>query len=277
MSHILPSPHSLHDVARVNALDGSSESGGSTLEPPNTAARLFQAAFFDLQLTFANKVCLISGHPIGSVLLDYTNLYVRFGLGREFDPANERWLAYLSGLQCADDQRDWTYQFYCADAEAHTTPSVVATVGCFSFGFLPDRSIRIHFRNPPRRDYSPIGRTRDAERREELRALAAHMRTRAELETVVCGASWLYNLDAYRRLFPPVYIESGRMGHSRFRSMTLWGQFLNYRGELNRSVADHFISALDRASTMDDIEACFPFPVLTLHASVADFCAFYGA
>jgi len=33
------------------------------------------------------------------VLLDYTNLYVRFGLGRDFDPAHPVWREYLSGLR----------------------------------------------------------------------------------------------------------------------------------------------------------------------------------
>ena len=55
---------------------------------------VFAKAFFDLQLLFAEKVRALSGLPLDRVLLEYTNLFVRFGLGREFDAGHETWRAY---------------------------------------------------------------------------------------------------------------------------------------------------------------------------------------
>ena len=72
----------------------------------------YAKAFFDLQLLFARRVTVLSGLPLTRALLEYTNLYVRFGLGRDFDPAHPTWRAYLAGLPDTDDGREWTYRFY---------------------------------------------------------------------------------------------------------------------------------------------------------------------
>jgi hypothetical protein len=72
---------------------------------------IYAKAFFDLQLQFAHKVTALSGLPLPRVLLEYTNLYIRFGLGRDFDPAHPGWREYLAGLLDTNDCREWTYRF----------------------------------------------------------------------------------------------------------------------------------------------------------------------
>ena len=73
---------------------------------------IYAKAFFDLQLQFTHKVTELSGLPFARVLFEYTNLYIRFGLGRDFNPAHTTWQAYLAGLQDTNDSREWTYRFY---------------------------------------------------------------------------------------------------------------------------------------------------------------------
>jgi hypothetical protein len=68
----------------------------------------FAKRFFDLQLTFAETVRDLSGKPLAAALLEYTNLYVRFGFGRDFDAGHAGWQAYLTGIRSADDVREWT-------------------------------------------------------------------------------------------------------------------------------------------------------------------------
>ena len=80
---------------------------------------IYAKAFFDLQLQFAHKVAVLSGLPLARALLEYTNLYIRFGLGRGFDPAHPTWREYLAGLQDANDTREWTYRFYLRRAGGH--------------------------------------------------------------------------------------------------------------------------------------------------------------
>ncbi|WP_437977610.1 hypothetical protein WMF11_12255 [Sorangium sp. So ce295] len=59
---------------------------------------VFSKALFDLQLSFAEKVRALSGMSLAKALFEYTNLYVRFGLGRELDAQDEAWQAHVAGL-----------------------------------------------------------------------------------------------------------------------------------------------------------------------------------
>src|SRR5262249_34099833 len=92
----------------------------------------------------------------------------------------------------------------------------------------------------------------------------------------VIGASWLYNIEAYRRLFPPSYLETARVLGQRFRHMPLWGQFLDRHGEVKKHLAAELLARLGRQSTLDGLDQCFPFQVLGLDAPASVFNEFYG-
>jgi len=90
------------------------------------------------------------------------------------------------------------------------------------------------------------------------------------------GASWLYNLDAYRRRFPPSYVASARVVDHRFQHMPLWGQFLDRHGEIRTSMASRFRECLARQSSREGLDECFPFRVLAVEAPASEFHDFYG-
>src|SRR5512135_2967693 len=103
--------------------------------------------FFDISWQFAVKAASVSHRPLADVLLDHTNFYIRFGLGREFNPANAVWCEYLHGLDQAADPVERTYQFYLQQ-QATTRPSLnEPTFGCFSYSLLSPQRIRLHFHN----------------------------------------------------------------------------------------------------------------------------------
>ena len=97
---------------------------------------MYAKTFFDLQLQFAHRVTALSGLPLPRALLEYTNLYIRFGAGRDFDAAHPIWRDYLAGLPDANDGREWTYRFYLRRGQAMAAPAVVATFGCFSYALV---------------------------------------------------------------------------------------------------------------------------------------------
>lgn len=233
----------------------------------------YAKGFFDLQYEFAQAVSVRSGLPLARTLLDYTNLYIRFGLGREFDPDHPGWREYLAGLRDRADGRDWTYLFYSRRPDAMAAPAVVATVGCFAYARLgPDR-IRLHFQNVETDGHSPLAIDRRTQRAAELAALFAHVR--GEPPRVV-GASWLYNLEAYRRLFPPSYLATARVLSNRFRYMPLWGQFVDRRGEVKERMAHQLLERIGCRPSLDGLDQCFPFQVISAETSVRDFYEFYG-
>jgi hypothetical protein len=235
---------------------------------------VYARELFDLQLTFAERVQALSGLPLEQVLFEYTNLFVRFGFGRDLDPQDERWQAYLAGLREAADPREWTYRFYLRDPETKTAPEVVATFGCFSYAALGADRIRLHFHNAEPDGVSPLCSARTARRQSELATLFQHVaETRDDPEVV--GVSWLYNIDAYRRLFPPAYVITARVLHDRFQSMPLWGQFVDRHGCVKEALREPFLTALNKQSGMQHLDACFPLPVLATHAPVSEFRDFY--
>jgi hypothetical protein len=62
----------------------------------------------------------------------------------------------------------------------------------------------------------------------------------------------------------------------RFQRMPLWGQFLDRHGEVKERLASEFLDRLGRLESLDKLDGCFPFQVLTVEAPVREFYAFYG-
>jgi len=220
-------------------------------------------------------VSALSGLPLARTLLDYTNLYIRFGLGREFDPAHPEWQQYLAGLRDERDSREWTYRFYRARPDPGP-PGVVATFGCFSYAWLSSDRLRLHFHDADGDGGSPLGSERRARRSAELTALFASVKRSTARPFRVIGASWLYNLAAYRALFPASYLATARVIHDRFRHMPLWGQFVDRRGGVREGAARELRGRVRRQTSVRDLDARFPLQVLALEAGAHEFYAFYG-
>jgi hypothetical protein len=119
-------------------------------------------------------------------------------------------------------------------------------------------------------DVSPLDERRLGERHAELTDVFAHVRAVAEGASRVVGVSWLYHRSAYRSLFPPGYVRTLRPARRHFRGMSLWGQFLSYRGHVHDERAAKLLSALDETTSVDDLDACFPHQTLTAEAPLED-------
>ncbi len=236
---------------------------------------------FDLQLLFANKVYALSGMTLERALLRYTNIYVRLGFGRALDPEHAGWRSYIAGLHDATagdadtGAAAWTYRCYVKNAEANTAPGAVATFGCFSYAVSDAGVVRLHFRNAETDGGSSLGAARADQRRAELAAVFGHLRQSRHDALPVVGVSWLYNLDAYRRLFPAAYVQSARIVPDAFRSMPLWGQFVDRHGRIKPSMTQPFLASLEQQMTLERLNECFPFQVLTVRAPAQAFYDFY--
>ena len=236
---------------------------------------IYARAFFDLQLEFAAAVSALGGLAPERALLEYTNLYIRFGLGRAFDPAHPGWQEYLAGLRDATDPGAWTHAFSLKRSPGMAAPGLVATFGCFSYALLGDDRLRLHFHNAEPDDHSPLALDRREQRRAELAALFAHVERAERRPLVVIGASWLYHLEAYRRLFPPAYLATAQVLHGRFQHMPLWGQFVDRRGMLREDGARQLRELVHGLTSLEGLDRCFPLSVLRLEAPVGEFYDFY--
>ena len=98
---------------------------------------------------------------------------------------------------------------------------------------------------------------RRGQRLADLTALFEHVKRTLRQPLQVVGASWLYNLEAYRRLFPIPYLATAHVIH-RFQNMPLWGQFLDRHGEIKENMTRPFLERLECQSSLDDVGAVLP-------------------
>src|SRR5450755_2314630 len=192
-----------------------------------TTSRPYSAEFFDLQLRFAAKVAAVSGLLFFDAVGSYTNLYVRLAMGPRLDVTNPEWLTYFSGLTEASDPAGWTHRVHCERLHLPIGTPSEESVGCFSYARAGPGFVRLHFNAGDDLHDSPLSSANQSTRQGELAALLARLKASSGDNVRVLGASWLYNLSPYRRLFPEAYLAGLRPIEHPYQRMPRWGQFLN--------------------------------------------------
>ena len=234
----------------------------------------YQDGFFGLQLRFAARAAQLRSVPLAQALLECTNFYVRFGCGRGFDVKHPVWQDYVGTLHGADDVLAATCAFYRRMPPVQAGPRVSHTEGCFSLELVQGGPARIHFLNVD--EDAPLSVNRAGARRAELAALFEWLRSTGNQPTAVTGTSWLYNLPAYRSLFPPAYRDSATPVGRAWQRMPLWGQFLDRHGHVRPAPAAVFLRRLETLRSMDDADGCFPLQTLAVHATTEDCYRHFG-
>jgi len=235
--------------------------------------------YFEVQLLFAETIADRTSRTLSDACLEFTNLHRRFGLGRADGGAlSPGWTRYAAGLErCASgpDRLEWTVAFF---ADASPRESGTRPFGCFSYELLiPDHVVRIHFNNRDSADgCGPLARVKADRRISELREMFGYIRTHHPGAQVVRGGSWLYNLEAYRRLFPPEYAASTfEPERVRLDGTSSWGQLLDSRG---------FVKPVIRQALLDNIRnldiaapwKAFPMRALGAQSAIEQFYRFYS-
>ena len=227
---------------------------------------LFSVEYFQLQLRFAAKVAEVLGISFADAVGNYTNIYVRLGMGHRFSPDNRDWLRYVAELANVREPAELTHLVHRQRIHLSTGPTAAATVGCFSYALAGSDHVRLHFNAGDHLLESPISLANRAVRRVELAILLSQLKETAGENVHVVGASWLYNLDCYRRLFPEVYLASLQVVNHPYQRMPLWGQFLNRDRSVRSEGGSRFLATVAKACSIPELALCFPFPVLSTTA-----------
>jgi hypothetical protein len=236
------------------------------------------APFFEVQLRLARRMAELTGAPLGETALNYTTLHRRLGLGvfRDGPPA-EGWAPFAEALERAGDleaQVALTREaFIAAPDEVLPHPGQTA-FGCFAHDPATDDGVvRIHFHNLDTDEAGgPLARGKIGRRRAELAALIANVRAVHPGAHTIRGGSWLYHLEAYRRLFPPDYVAS-RAPHAppmRLRGTATWGQVIDSREMVRPAVRDAVLANLPRLDPDAPWEV-FPHRMLAVAAPIDSF------
>ncbi|MES2340381.1 MAG: hypothetical protein V4597_01785 [Pseudomonadota bacterium] len=234
--------------------------------------------YFEVQLLFAEAMAKKTSRPLSDACLEFTNLHRRLGLGRaEGGAVSAGWARYADGLERRPraERLDWTLDFF-VETPPEDSPSL--RFGCFSYEPQDaGQVVRIHFSN---RDgeggQGPLARVKAERRKAELREMFAHVAAHHPQARTVRGGSWLYNLEAYRRLFPPDYGAS-RFEPERVRldGTSSWGQLLDFRESVKPTVRQALLDNLVHLDVAAPWRA-FPMRALGAQGPVEDFHRFYG-
>lgn len=236
---------------------------------------LFSKDFLDLNLKFARKVSDVTGRGFHQSLLQYTHLYLAFGLSRDFAPGNFVWQTYLQQIQDEPDQAEYTHQFYLRQKATQAEQHPINEFGCFSYALWDDNRVRLHFHNATN-ERGILQKQKVSERIAELKAMFQHLKAVIPVTSTVVGGSWLYNIPAYCRLFPIDYLRSAQADDDEYQFMALWGQFLHHDGNVRQYLAQSFLERIEKQNTLDGLKACFPYSVLRLESPILDFYVWYG-
>ena len=235
--------------------------------------------YFEVQLLFAEAIAGRTSRTLSEICREYTNLHRRLGLGRPDGAApSPEWTRYAAGLErCASNSSrlDWTVAFF---AGASPKESVTRRFGCFSYDLLdPGHVVRIHFSNRDSADdCGPLARAKADRRRSELREMFEFIRVRHSSARTVRGGSWLYNLQAYRRLFPQAYAASiFEPEQVRLDGTSTWGQLLDFRGGVKPAVRQTLLGNIGQVDIAAPWKA-FPMRALGARSPIENFYQFYG-
>jgi len=220
--------------------------------------------YFSLQLKFAKHYAVKAAVPFDVAVDRCTNLRRRLNLWG--DAGANRWDLFLYRVKSAADDHVEQVALCAGFQRSLSCIEVARSFGCFSYD-PPDAcgTLRIHFVAPDGINSSPLAIENFSARRADLQDLISHVQRTQPSVATVRGVSWLYNLQAYRRLFPTAY--SASVQPARFplhlNGSSTWGQVLNWRQEVKPALRDQLLVRLN------DMEVATPWRVFPLQALVA--------
>lgn len=229
--------------------------------------------YFEVQLQLATRMAELTGISLGEAVRDYTNFQKRIDLAAAEWPGFAARLEAASGLAA---RVAVTQIIFRTHGEPPPTPGR-ERFGCFAYDPPEDGVVRIHFNN---RDTDaaggPLISAKANLRRGELRTMVRRIAARHPDAKAIAGKSWLYNLEAYRRLFPPAYVATRALapGPLRLTGTSSWGQMIDSREAIRPGVRDLLVANLTTLNPAAPWTA-FPLRVLATQAPLETFLAFY--
>jgi hypothetical protein len=224
----------------------------------------YQASFFQLHLQFAKEIARVNYLEFTHALLAYSPIFRL--IGADVDS----WNTYLEGLAQSENQADFTADY----VSKHRFVPEREQFGCFAYALEDnDKQLRIHFDNVEGK--GALSKERVAARQAEIKAMIADARAKNPQLERIRGGSWLYNLEAYKRLFPTKLIAELYVQGEEFQFLSLWGQCLLASGDANPQTSAYILQKAAVLKAEDDVQNCFPYQVLGYVGKLSDFEGFY--
>lgn len=240
------------------------------------------AEVFEVHLRFALRMAELTGAPLGEAVLRWTPIHRRLGLGIPGEAPAEGWRACAEALEGAADLARQvalvTEAWIIAGTEPQPLPGQTG-FGCFAHEPpKADGTVKIHFYNADTDARGgPLARAKQDRRRADLAAMVGNITHRHPEAQRIAGRSWLYNLEAYRRLFPPDYVASWRPAAPplHLTGTSVWGQLIDAHDRVRPEIREAILAALP-ALDPDAPWTAFPLQPLEVQAPLASFRSEFG-
>ena len=233
----------------------------------------FAKPFFDFQIDVARRLAAQFDLSLGTTLARYTTFSTLFAA---------EWDTYVGPIEAVPDLGAWTYEYYLSQRSPDPQPDDATyqgepLFGCFYYHVREATTIRVHFIKNDPLSSRPLARPRMAARHAELARMFAHIRAHVPAAQRVLGNSWLYNIEAYRRLYPPAYTaELPVSDEAEFNFLAFWGQCFDHAWNPKPALARVILQQVAHMPHLDALRWCFPYQILQPAGSIADFYQFYA-
>jgi len=248
--------------------------------------REYLLGFTPLSLWYARTVSRREGRPISRVIARQTNLYRNSvfddcGIAPAESYEDPRWANVLIRIEEIHSRfpgteespsfervaREclWPYLEPAIGESANRIRKVIARspFECWRYD-IHGSIVKIHIANAYRQD-SPLG-TRFPDFQRSLLEMLGEVRSRhPEVSEVHCG-SWMNSIQRFSDMFPPVWLEKGRIIQEISPGLGQWGQFMDRRGSFHEVNGHRFRESGN-----------MPFPCIECSAGLADILEFHQA
>jgi hypothetical protein len=234
----------------------------------------YPIGFFEIQELFARRVSAVAGLTLEESLLRYTTYYKRIGAKDwKFAQDNLIWRTFVERIDQGESPAKVAFEMYRAVQKAEDG---ILRFGCMGYD-CRETTIIMHFTNNQSSIYGPLSKHNQAERFAELKEMFEHIFRHHPQAQFVEGFSWLYNYEAYRRLFPPEYTAHMVLAEDMsVRVNSAWGQFIDSTGDMHRERVAAFQERVGTATTLNELLGAFPFRIYKPRAEIKVFYPFYG-
>lgn len=234
--------------------------------------------FFSLLIIYAQKRAEIEDIEILESVKLYTPIYFLIGnYSFEFDPSSSIWIQLINRYKNGEDLVEISYSLHVVNYQNHSKRR--KWYGCFGYKYEENSNgngiIKIHFQNDGKSKEGPLASNQKENRLHELRDMFADIKQSYPNAKYVQGGSWLYNIEAYKRLFPKEFFADMKSRVPKTQILVIWGQFVNSEWEVKTDIADRFLNRLNKAKTVDDLNNAFEMWEFFPSADIKYFYSFY--
>ncbi len=236
--------------------------------------------YFYVQVCFARKFSEITGMMFEDSLLTKTGLHWRVGGASYKDnKKTEEWVQAFDPHLNNEELTDKFFDVFIRRSDSFFDPKH-NEFGAFSYWYNPEnQKVKLHYENLFKGEKSPLSIDFFDDRIADLKKMFSDIKAKCPMAVEVTGSSWLYQLPAYKRLFPKMFINNLRnvtYEEIIFSSDSLWGQFLDSKGNIKKDLEIQFVDSIEKASSLEELLDSFPLYPMCSSAPIQCFYSHYG-